>query len=77
MPANEPLKLKVVIVSLAHLKREIRYDCTPVRMVINKKKKQRESNVCWQGWVKQEPLCTANRNVKWCSHRGKYDPQKI
>lgn len=39
MPANEPLKLKVMIVSLAHLKREIRYYCTPVRMVIIKKKK--------------------------------------
>lgn len=42
MPANEFLKLQVIIVNLAHLKREIRYHCTPIRMVIIKKKKTEE-----------------------------------
>lgn len=54
MPANEPLKLKVVTVNLAHLEREIRYHSHPLGWLSLKKnkikmKKKRESNMCWPG----------------------------
>ena len=43
------------------------YHLIPIRMTTNKKKTQKITNV-GKDVEKLEPLCTANGNIKWCSH---------
>ena len=47
------------------LKTTMRYHLLPVRMAIIKKNR---NNKCWQIYEKNEPSCTAGKNVSWGSH---------
>ena len=51
-------------------KTKMRYHLTPVRMAIIK---ETRNNKCWWGCGHREYLCSADRNVNWCSHYGKRD----
>ena len=62
-----------LIIRNVWIKATMRYHFTPISIpLLKKKKKEKEGNICWQGCGDMEILCTADVNVKWCSHCGKW-----
>ena len=54
----------VITIREMQIKNTIRYDLTPVRVTIIKKK----SSMYWRGYKRRESLFTAGGNVNCCSH---------